>query len=262
MRDEFARDLGTSIQRAMQHHRITFIPGAADLGDFDPTSTTVALSPVDAEAILPEGAADSTFARYWRESVARANGQRAWENYTPYELRSVGSLVRLGKVREAHALLQFFFGHQRPPGFRHWAEVVWRDPATPKFIGDMPHTWVASDFVRSALDFFGYERSSDSSFVLGAGVLPEWLAGEGLRVRGIGTHYGKLSLSMEQRDAQVTVQVEGLRIPPGGIHLRPPVGFRFLSASGDGTLGTDGSVRLARMPATVRVVVAPAGGQR
>ena len=262
MRDEFSRDLGSSIAQAMRRHRITFIPGAADLGDFDATSTTIALSPVDAEAILPPGAAESTFARYWRESVARERGTREWENYTPYELRNVGALVRLGKPDEAHQLLQFFFGHQRPAGFRHWAEVVWRDPATPKFIGDMPHTWVASDFVRSALDFFGYERAADSSYVLGAGVVPQWLAGEGLHVRGIGTHYGTLDLRMALRGDQLAVEVQGLRMPPGGVLLRPPVGRRFENVTRGGTLGRDGSIRLTSLPATVQAAVSPDPSRR
>ncbi|HEX6315333.1 MAG TPA: discoidin domain-containing protein, partial [Gemmatimonadaceae bacterium] len=255
LRDEFAGDLRASISAAMRRHGIPFIPGAADLGDFDPTSTTIALSPVGAETLLPHAAAESTFARYWRESVARERGTRDWENYTPYELRSVGALVRLGKPREAHELLQFFFGHQRPEGFRHWAEVVWRDPSTPRFIGDMPHTWVASDFVRSALDFFGYEREGDSSFVVGAGVLPEWLEGEGLRVRGVRTHYGTLALTMARRGAVVEAEVRGLRSPPGGVVLRPPVGRRFTSVAGDGTLQDDGSIRLLRLPARLRAGV-------
>jgi hypothetical protein len=252
LRDEFAGDLRASINAAMRRHGIPFIPGAADLGDFDPTSTTIALSPVGAEALLPRAAAESTFARYWRESVARERGTREWENYTPYELRSVGALVRLGKPREAHELLQFFFGHQRPQGFRHWAEVVWRDLSTPRFIGDMPHTWVASDFVRSALDFFGYEQEADSSFVVGAGVLPAWLEGEGLRVRGVRTHYGTLALTMVRRGAVVEADVRGLRTPPGGVVLRPPVGRRFTSVAGDGRLLNDGSIRLLALPVRIR----------
>jgi hypothetical protein len=255
LRDEFASDLRASIAAAMRRHGVPFVPGAADLGDFDPTSTTIALSPVGADSLLPPAAAESTFARYWRESVARERGTRDWENYTPYELRSVGALVRLGKPRQAHELLQFFFGHQRPQGFRHWAEVVWRDPSTPRFIGDMPHTWVASDFVRSALDFFGYEREVDSSFVLGAGILPEWLEGNGLRVRGIRTHYGTLALTMLRRGAEVEAEVRGLRMPPGGVVLRPPVGRRFTSAAGDGSLEADGSIRLRALPARIRAAM-------
>ena len=28
----------------------------------------------------------------------------------------------------------------------------------PQFLGDLPHTWVGSDFVRSVLDMLAYER--------------------------------------------------------------------------------------------------------
>src|SRR5688500_19318344 len=45
IRDEFAVDLYASIAEAMRKHRIDFIPGSADLGDFDATSTTIAVSP-------------------------------------------------------------------------------------------------------------------------------------------------------------------------------------------------------------------------
>src|ERR1043166_9035421 len=75
--------------------------------------------------------------------------------------------------------------------------TVWLDDF-PKFIGDMPHTWVAADFIRSAADFFANERERNSSLVIGAGVRPQWLGAEGVSVRGLGTHYGALVLSMRQ----------------------------------------------------------------
>ena len=45
-RDEFRADLYRSLQIAMQQHKIDYLPGAAELGDFDATSTSIALSPV------------------------------------------------------------------------------------------------------------------------------------------------------------------------------------------------------------------------
>ncbi|HEY0373018.1 MAG TPA: hypothetical protein VGD79_13520, partial [Thermoanaerobaculia bacterium] len=45
---EFRRDLLASIARTMRDHKIDYIPGSAELGDFDATSTTVAVTPVDA----------------------------------------------------------------------------------------------------------------------------------------------------------------------------------------------------------------------
>jgi len=67
----------------------------AELGDFDATSTTIALSPGGEQARLPEPLLLNTFERYWREFVQRRDGKREWKDYTPYELRTVGSFVRL-----------------------------------------------------------------------------------------------------------------------------------------------------------------------
>ena len=42
-----------SLSTAMQAHNIDYLPGAAELGDFDATSTTIALSPVGEQQLLP-----------------------------------------------------------------------------------------------------------------------------------------------------------------------------------------------------------------
>ena len=227
MRDEFRRDLYASIQFAMSRHRIDFIPGAADLGDFDATSTTIAVAPVGELGLMPEivaRALERTFERYWEEFVARRDGTRPSEAYTPYELRTVGTMVRLDRRDRAHDLLGWFFRDQRPAGWYQWAEVVWRDPATPKFIGDMPHTWVGSDYIRSVLDMFAYERESDSTLVIGAGVPESWVMERpGVTVRRLSTHYGPLSFTMRNEAGNVRVSMQsGIRLPPGGIVVRPP----------------------------------------
>jgi hypothetical protein len=74
MRDEFRQDLLASLRRAMEQHHVPYLPGAADLGDFDPTSTTIALSPVEEDTRLPAGALDSTFERYWASLAPRRDG--------------------------------------------------------------------------------------------------------------------------------------------------------------------------------------------
>ena len=95
---------------------------------------------------------------------------------------------------------------------------MWRDPATPKFIGDMPHTWVGSDFVRSVLDMFAYERESDSSLVIGAGIPESWVMEKpGVTVRRLSTHYGPLSYTMRSETGRARVSMStGLTMPPGG----------------------------------------------
>ena len=227
IRDEFRRDLYASIQLAMSRHRIDFIPGAADLGDFDATSTTIAVAPVGELGLMPETVAralDRTFERYWEEFVARRDGTKPSEAYTPYELRTVGTMVRLDRRDRAHTLLDWFFRDQRPAAWYQWAEVVWRDPATPKFIGDMPHTWVGSDYIRSVIDMLAYERESDSTLVIGAGVPESWVMERpGVTVRRLSTHYGPLSYTMRNENGNVRVSMQaGLRVPPGGVVVRPP----------------------------------------
>ncbi|HEY1142129.1 MAG TPA: discoidin domain-containing protein, partial [Lysobacter sp.] len=85
-RDEFRDDLYASLQSATQQHGIDFLPGAAELGDFDATSTTSALAPGGEQGLLPKDLLDNTFARYWREFTSRRDGTREWKDYTPYEL--------------------------------------------------------------------------------------------------------------------------------------------------------------------------------
>ncbi|HET7707531.1 MAG TPA: discoidin domain-containing protein [Thermoanaerobaculia bacterium] len=218
IRDEFRRDLYASIDRAMANHKIDFIPGSVELGDFDATSTTTALNPGNERANMPQTALQRTFDRYWEEFVARRDGRKDWEGYTPYEWRTVGTFVRLGQSERAHAILDWFFTHVRPPEFNHWAEVVYKDPLHPKFIGDMPHTWVGSDFIRSVIDMFAYEREDDQSLVLAAAIPSSWITAEPIGVEMLRTPYGPLTWSM-QRDGQGVVMriEEGITIPPGGI---------------------------------------------
>jgi hypothetical protein len=223
VRDEFARDLRASVTAAMAKHRIDYVPGCADLGDFDATSTTIALDPVQAGAALPPAAVTATFERYWKNVVARRDGAEKWEALTPYEIRNVGAFVRLGWRERANQLLDWFRSMRRPPGFRHWAEVVSSDPRQVRFLGDMPHTWVGSDYIRAVLDMLAWERESDDALVVGAGVPRAWVEGEGLAVRSLSTRWGSLDLAMKRAGSGLEVGVGGdLKVPRGGIVLAPP----------------------------------------
>jgi len=193
-RDEFAADLAASIVATAKHYGLHHIAGAADRGDFDATSTTMELNPAQAENLAPE-LLRGTFDRYWADAQARMNG-KAWRDYTPYELRNVSALVRLGHADEAHRLLAWFFTHQRPAGWNQWAEVVLPDEREPRFLGDMPHAWISSDYLRSALDLFAYER--ETGLVLGAGLTSNWKASGDIGVAGLSTAWGRLDYRLER----------------------------------------------------------------
>ena len=219
-RDGFARDLAASVRASQARHGIEFIPGSADRGDFDATSTTVLLDPGGALDLLPRAAFDATFERYWSEFTARRDGARAWEDYTPYEIRNVGAFVRLGWRDRAQELLAYFMRDRRPPAWNQWAEVVGREPRKPRFIGDMPHGWVASDFIRSALDLFAYERAADRAIVLAAGIPDAWLGGTGVAIEGLRTPWGPLSYALRREGNAIVLAVPaGCAMPPGGLVL-------------------------------------------
>jgi hypothetical protein len=222
--DRFRTDLHASIKLAMENHDIDYVPGAAELGDFDATSTTVGVNPAGELGSPLDSAIRRTFDRYYSEFNARAGGVKPWDIYTPYEWRVAGTFVRLGQRDRAYALLGFFFEHQRPKEWHQWAEVVMHKADSAHFIGDMPHTWVGSDFIRSALDMFAFERDSDSSLVIAGGVPLRWIReDEGLRVDRLSTHYGLLSYSMRAIGTDVQVRIEsGIRIPSGGVVILPP----------------------------------------
>ncbi|HEY2178855.1 MAG TPA: hypothetical protein VGH15_09765 [Caulobacteraceae bacterium] len=242
----FRRDLYASIPASARAHGVDYIPGAADLGDFDPTSTTIALSPGGGMATLPRSLLDETFERYWQEFVERRDGKRTWDAYTPYELRTIGSFFRLGWRERAGELLAWFMKGRRPLAWNGWAEVVGRDARKPRFLGDEPHAWVASDYVRSVLDMFAYERPSDKSLVLGAGVPRDWFAGEGVGVRDLRTPYGILTWSAARRGGGFTLRLGGDARPPGGFvfawPFRGPPGPTLFN--GRAVAWRDGVVRL------------------
>ncbi|HEX5724011.1 MAG TPA: discoidin domain-containing protein [Longimicrobiaceae bacterium] len=254
---EFRRDLLASLRAAMAMHDLAYLPGSVELGDFDATSTTVSVNPAGLQDELPRAALEHTFERYYRENIRGRIEGREWEGYTPYEWRTVGTFVRLGWKARAHEAIGVFFGHQRPPGWLHWAEVVFRDPAAPRFIGDMPHTWVGSDFIRSILDLFAYERAGDEALVVGAGVPEAWVReAPGVLLEGLRTYYGPLRLEMraEGTDAVRVTIGGGLRVPPGGVVVRSPLDRPLRRATVNGRavrVDSPGEITVRTLPADV-----------
>ncbi len=233
-RDQLRGDLLASIRAVIAARGLDYVPGSADLGDFDATSTTIALEPGEEQSRLPEPQLANTFEKYWQRFEARRAHRRApGGDYTPYEWRVAGSFARLGRRDRGEALSEFFFADRRPAGWKHWAEVVWNEPREARFIGDMPHGWVGSDFLRSFLDLFAYERPDDSAVVVGAGLPPDWLRDPGgVAISGLRTRYGRLDLRFRIEGEALHALISGDgRVPPGGFVLPWPYAGRPSRAS-------------------------------
>jgi len=256
LRDAMRRDLGASLASTMAQHGIDFLPGSVELGDFDPSSSAIAFDPCGAAALLPHGAAERTFELYWQEREARWRGEAAAESYTPYEVRNATALLQLGWKTRALALLEGLIEDQRPTAWRQWPEISHRNRRAPRFLGDLPHGWVASSFLRSVRRLIAYEREEDGALVLAAGVPEAWLAAPGVRVRGLPTHFGALDLTLATTDGGgVHVALGGSLVrPPGGIVLMSPLARALLEVTVDGrvvALDEPDRVQLRDVPAEV-----------
>jgi hypothetical protein len=254
-RDDFRTDFYASMRMAMDMKHVPFIPGCVELGDFSGLSTTIGITPCDELGWIPEPALTYTFDESYRQFLGRKNNTVPWDAYLPYDARFVGAYVFLGQRDRAYDILSYLMGGRRPPAWNHWAEVVWKDRDAPKSIGDMPHSWAASDFIRAVRTMFVYERERDDALVVGAGIPPVWLEDPGgVSVRGLPTFYGRLDMTMRKEGGVLITELSGeMTMPPGFILLKPPLAGTPLSVIGGRALpGTEGVV-VDRLPASVRI---------
>ena len=246
----FRQNFEASIRRTIALHHLDFVPGSAELGDFDATSTAIGISPLNLGAIFPQPELGKTFDRYL-ESLAKPR-----EEYTPYEMRSIGALLRRGDKARALPLFDRFLKDRRPAAWNEWAEVVGTDARKPRFIGDMPHAWIASDFIRSVLDALAYDRE-DGALVIGAGVprswLGDWLQRDTLHAGPLATYNGPLDIRMRAEGAdRIVVDLRGTA-HPARLLLRSPDDrpIRRARVNGKEVRHTDHEVVVPGLPAQI-----------
>ncbi len=248
----FASSLFASIEATRAQRKLDFIPGSIEWADFDPAATANAIYLHDVPDGLNRGAVDRTFDTYLADWRRKRSGAVVSPSYTPYEIRIIGALVRLGQRDAALELLKFFLSDRRPPPWNQWPEIAWRDPKAPAHIGDLPHTWIAAEYVLAVRSLIAYEREADQCLVLAAGLAPEWIEGAGLQVQAMPTLHGSLSYSLRRIDAQ-TLRFKIGRIS-GKLVLRPPLAapLRRVIVNGGACTSFDGdSVTVLGTPAEV-----------
>jgi hypothetical protein len=232
-------NLRASIKRVMARDKINYIPGCAEKGDFDPTSTANALTAAGqlgelrADPVLSK-AMDAGFAEYAARLAPRFGGG-VWGSYTPYEARNIEALIRLGRRGDALKLLDFMVGpSMRPAGWNLLAEVVHYDPATASYIGDMPHSWVGSDLIGAVRSILAYEEGG--RIVIGAGVTAEWLSGaQEVAAGGFTMSTGNLGLTLRRTGArEVTLRAYGSARPERGLLFAHPFAGKVEAASVNG----------------------------
>ncbi len=222
----FQGDVLKSIQHVIAAKDLAYIPGSVEWADFDPTATSNAIAQLDFADVLPGGPLHAMLDTYLDGFRRKHRGEMPWNNYTAYEIRIIGAFVRLGKRDEANELLQFFLSDRRPLAWNQWPEITWRNPISPGHLGDVPHTWIAAEYLLALASMVASEREATDSMVLASGMPWAWIAsGDGFAVKGLPTRYGSLDFLIKAgSDESIEVAIGGaLTLPPGGLSIAPPL---------------------------------------
>jgi hypothetical protein len=222
----FQDDLLRSIDQVIADKKLAYIPGSVEWADFDPTATSNAIAMLDFADALPEGPLNAMLETYLDGFRRKHRGEMQWNNYTAYEIRIIGAFVRLGKRGVANELLEFFLSDRRPREWNQWPEITWKDPLSPGHLGDVPHTWIAAEYLLALASMVAAERESSASLVLASGMPWAWISEEsGFAVSHLPTRYGPLDFRIHATsDELIHVEIaDTITIPPGGLWIIPPL---------------------------------------
>jgi F5/8 type C domain-containing protein len=236
VRDEFRIALRESIALTIAERAIDYVPGSVEWADFDPTATANAVTLLGFLDDLPRTVLERTFDQYLAGVRRRRSGEMDWNNYSAYEIRILGALVRLGRRADATELAEFFLDDRRPRAWNQWPEISWRNPRSPGHLGDVPHTWISAEYILATVALIAYERDADDALVLGAGVPASWLDESEVAVRALPTRHGLLDFRLARDGSRALVASIGptVSMPPGGIELRPPLDRPLVSVEVNG----------------------------
>jgi hypothetical protein len=260
---ELRKNLYSSMIEVAKRKGMSILAGCADLGDVDPTGTTIGVVAAEEAAHLPRPLGPATFDYYHdalKKRIAKIESGAIMtsrqDSYTPYEIRNADALVRMGGREKALEVLRFFLGSPvRPAGWNQLAEVVHPDPRSPNYIGDMPHTWVGADFINAARAVFAYE--DEDRLVVGAGLDPKWLDSEsGVKIGGLPTVFGKISYGFKRTpQGSYVFDAQGDAAPAGGFTLSLPkeLSGRKAFINGKPALIREGKLVFPSLPARIEL---------
>ncbi|MDH3505320.1 MAG: hypothetical protein OEM58_12435, partial [Nitrospirota bacterium] len=221
---DFSNSVRESIKKTIAWKSLDYIPVDADKGTPDPTSIAIALFPTEAWHVLPTDILDRTFRDYYRMVKERDAGTESYA-YTPYEMRNILALTTLGYRQEAFDLHQILFGGRRPANWNQFAEVVHSDIRKGAYIGDMPHTWVGSDYVNAVRGLILMEEDESKILNLLFGTPREWLVDDGISLSDFPTHFGNLMMQAKWDDSDQRLNLD-VDMPKGTarkIYVRWPI---------------------------------------
>ena len=253
---DFKMNIYESIDAVMRLKGISHIPGCAEYGDCDPTSTAAAVIYCGEMNHLPQAQLKKMFDNYYADLSSRFRPGARYQ-FTPYEIRSATAFLFMGEKVKALESIRFMLTCRRPAPWNHLAEVVNSEYRNPNYLGDMPHAWVGAELVHAIRCLFAYER--EDKLVLGRGVADEWLSRpEGVSVKGLPTSYGKISYTIRKTEDELQIKILGdnSTLPPGGFVFYIPESWKIKGVVVNGEPWknfSDHSIMFDSIPADMRI---------
>ena len=193
IKKDFEKCLYGSLDMVMEKRGIKYVPGSADLGDFDPASTAIAIWPCNEMNNLPKKSKLETFNKYWDEFKKRSNDD--WVGgFSSHELRIANAFILLNQRNKLYKMISKFFEWKHPRAWNHWAETITSDYRMPQYVGDMPHAWIGAEYINVIRNMLILEDGN--KLYLGKGIPYEWVAeGKNIVIKDMPTYFGKISYS-------------------------------------------------------------------
>lgn len=255
--DRLNRATRASYTQLMKKKKISWIPnGPEDLyGSSMARGTSPGLWPGGALA-ADDPLVKQSFDYYWKTWIEPYQGAYLHHNgFWPYAFELGTCYLRLDQPEHAHAILQWHLNRQTFPGGYAWAEVL--DTVNYRFqAGDMPHAWVAADYINLVRGLLVDER--DDSLTLGAGIPREWLeSGKAVGISGAFTRFGKITFEVSYQRASQTLHwsIDGEDLRAAGLKLKLPREFIVKSVAVDGAPWQDFNAGEIRLPASAKSVL-------
>ncbi len=226
----------SSIAHLIETYGISWIPnGPEDVnGSSMARGTTPALWP-GGTFTAKDPLIRKSFDYYWEKWVAPYGGAYLHQrNFWPYAFELATCYLLLDQPRRAKTILDWHMDHQTMPGVYAWGEQIDSTSLT-FYAGDIPHGWVAADYINFIQHLFCFVRND--SVILGAGIPAEWLnSGKTISLQNMPTPVGTVNyfLKPEKKLSQLNWEIHTDSERIAGIVLVVPSDNRIKSVKVDG----------------------------
>ena len=255
--EDFGKGLYDSIKSVQDLKNLNYIPGCAERGDFDAPSIAIAVWPTGEAKHLPQVSLYNTFDIFWTEQFSPSLKTTSKWSFPLYALRISQVFTLFDQRDKAIRMLEQYMKLHRPLAWNQWAEGTLSDDRKPWFIGDLPHSWLASIYINSFRSLFVYEK--DGQLLLGGGIPPKWISDkEAISIENFPTYYGNLSYTIGKENETLQVKVSGNAKPPNGfiLKLKLPQGEEIKEVNLNGKKWTefsDSCIIFYKLPANIVV---------